>query len=56
MADMRWLTQGADTSDWDSKIQKATEESYEKGETGYYPKVEDDDNSFTSDEFDDYWD
>ena len=44
MADMRWLTQGEDTSDWDRRIE------------GYYPKIEDDDDSFTSDEFEDYWD
>ena len=56
MADMRWLTQGEDTSDWDRRIEEATEECYARGETGYYPKIEDDDNSFTSDEFEDYWD
>lgn len=56
MADMRWLTQGEDTSDWDRRIEKATEECHARGETGYYPEIEDDDNNFTSDEFEDYWD
>ena len=50
--DMRWLTQGEDTSDWDSKIEKAREEGYQRGEIGNYPKIESD----NYDEFEDYWD
>ena len=50
--DMRWLTQGKDTSDWDRRIEEGTEECHARGETGYYPKIENDD----YDEFEDYWD
>ena len=40
--DMRWLTQGEDTSDWDRRIEEGTEECHTRGETGYYPKIEND--------------
>tara|TARA_R100000773_G_scaffold44669_1_gene47227 strand:- start:9786 stop:9956 length:171 start_codon:yes stop_codon:yes gene_type:complete len=50
--DMRWLTQGEDTSDWDKGIEEGTEDCHARGETGYYPKIENDD----YDEFEDYWD